>query len=167
MQTSTASSGPASGWHVAQWGLWGWLETVAKLIAIAAGILAFFATPSTSAIGLADNPHLAALSLLALLLLASVFQLVIRMRQREVISLIFAILNLIGHACVLAAVLHIRTTRRWPVAFGGFYVLGQLIKLQFLRSSGYTEGGADSRQMLTVTGVIAALYAVFTLLVAI
>ena len=36
--------------------------------------------------------------------------------------------------------------------FGVFYVLGQVIKLQFLRVTGYTEGGANSSGMLRTTG---------------
>src|SRR5258708_32119265 len=49
MQTTT----PAQGWHTAQWGTWGWLETIAKCVALVAGVIAFFNPfhPSTFLVG--------------------------------------------------------------------------------------------------------------------
>jgi len=152
------------GWHTSEWGLWGWIETILKLIALGIGILAFFRTPANDLV-LGGNPHLAAVILLVLLSLAAVAQLGIRFQQRETISLIFAVLNLLGHLALLIALLRVMDSRALPVVFGGFYLLGQLTKLQFLRTSGYTEGGADERGMLRVAGAMTALYALFVVLV--
>jgi hypothetical protein len=44
MQTTTQS-----GWHTAQWGTWGWLETIAKGIALVAAFIAFFTNSGTTA----------------------------------------------------------------------------------------------------------------------
>src|SRR6266849_5842352 len=143
MQTTT----PAQGWHTAQWGTWGWLETIAKCVALVAGIIAFF-KPFPGTFMIIGNPNLAALILLVLMTLAAIAQLAIRFRQRETISLIFAIVNLLGHIAVLIAVAQVPHHRLWPVLFGAFYVVGQLVKLQFLRVTGYTENGADTAGML-------------------
>ena len=62
------------GWHTSEWGMWGWIETILKLIALGIGILAFFQTPANDLV-LGGNPHLAAVILLVLLSLASVAQL--------------------------------------------------------------------------------------------
>ena len=150
------------GWHTAQWGTWGWAETILKLIAILAGIIAFFQTAGDLVIG--GNPHLAAVIVLALAALASIAQLGIRFTQKEIVSLIFAVLNLLGHFGLLIALLRVPTDLTLALVFGVFYVLGQLTKVQFLRVTGYTEGGANTSAMLRTTGVIAILYIVFTVL---
>ena len=62
-------------------------------------------SPASSSFG--DNPHLAAVILLALLTLASLAQVGIRFTQRETISLIFAVLNLLGHLGLLIALLRV------------------------------------------------------------
>ncbi len=158
MQTQT------DGWHVARWGTWGWIETVLKLVGIAAGVVAFFQTTGTSDLVIGGHPHLAAVIVLAVLTLAAFGQLAFRFRQQEVISLIFAVLNLLGTLGLLIALLKAPESLTLPLIYGGGYVLGQLAKLVFLRISGYTEGGADTRGMLMVTGGLTVVYVVFMLL---
>ena len=160
MQTTTANQG----WHTAQWGTWGWLETIAKCIALVAGFIALLSPFAGSSFMLIGNPNLAALIILALLTLASIAQLVIRLGQRETISLGFAVLNLLGHLALLIAVAQVPHHRIWPILFGAFYVVGQLIKVQFLRTSGYTEGGSDTAGLVRTAGVMAVLYALFAIL---
>ena len=151
-------------WHTAQWGTWGWLETIAKCVALIAGFIALLNPFAGSAFTLGGNPNLAALIVLALLTLASIAQVVIRFGQRETISMAFAILNLLGHVALLIAVAQVPHHRLWPILFGAFYVVGQLVKVQFLRVSGYTEGGANTPGMLRTAAVMAALYGLFALL---
>ena len=150
------------GWHTAQWGTWGWIETILKLIAIVAGIIAF--VQSRGEIVFSGNPHLAAVIVLALAALASIAQVVIRLTQKEIISTVFAILNLLGHFGLLIALLRVPPDLTLALVFGVFYVLGQLTKIQFLRVTGYTEGGANSSAMLRTTGVITLIYVVITVL---
>lgn len=151
------------GWHVAQWGTWGWAETILKLVSIAVGILAFLGTSGDLMI--ANHPHLAAVILLVLLALGSIFQLYVRFTQRETISMIFAVLNLLGHLGLLVALLRAPTLTGWALAFGVFYALGQVVKIQFLRVTGYTEGGATTSAMLRIAVVMAVLYALVAILV--
>ena len=89
-------------------------------------------------------------------------QVTIRYPQRETVSMIFAVLNLLGHVGLLIALLRLPDHRTLPLIFGGFYVLGQLTKLQFLRISGYTEGGATTSQMMRVTVILTVIYVLFT-----
>jgi hypothetical protein len=160
MQTTTTNQG----WHTAQWGTWGWLETIAKCIALVAGFIALLNPVSGATFMLVGNHNLAALIVLALLTLAAIAQVVIRLGQRETISTAFAIFNLLGHLAVLIAVAQAPHHRLWPVLFGAFYVVGQLIKIQFLRVTGYTEGGADSANMVRTAGVMGGLYLLFSIL---
>jgi hypothetical protein len=158
MQSTTTTQG----WHTAQWGTWGWLETIAKIVALIAAFIALL-TPLPSTFVIGGNPHVAALIVLALLTLAAILQVVIRLGQRETISMAFAVFNLLGHVALLIALAQVPHRRLWPVLFGVFYVVGQLIKIQFLRITGYTEGGADKAGMLRVTGGVTLLYALFTI----
>ena len=153
------------GWHVAEWGTWGWAETILKLIAVVAGMAAFVRTTSYTTFVVSGNQHLAAIILLAVLTLLSIGQIGIRFVQRETISFIFALLNFLGHLALLIAMLHAPQERTLALIFGIFYVLGQLTKVQFLNVTGYTEGGANSSGMARTTWVIAAIYAIFVVLV--
>lgn len=158
------NAGQPSQWHTAQWGMWGWFETILKLIGVVAGILAFAASNAASPLAIGDNPHLAALILLALLALGALAQVGIRFTQRETISFAFAILNLVGHLALLVAVLRVPDQPTLAMVFGGCYALGQLVKLQFLRATGYTEGGANTTAMLGVAALMAILYALLAVL---
>lgn len=149
------------GWHIEKWGALGWIETVLKLVAIGAGMVAFVRSLSADGFVLANNSHLAAVIVLVLLVVASIVQVTIRFQQRETVSMIFAILNLLGHLGLLFALLRLPDHRTLPLIFGVFYILGQLTKLQFLRTSGYTEGGATTRMMLGITTILTAIYVLF------
>ncbi|MCC6805353.1 MAG: hypothetical protein IT319_20910 [Anaerolineae bacterium] len=154
----------AQGWHTAEWGLWGWVETILKLVALGAGILAFVDSDAAAPLMIGDNPHPIALALIALLALGALGQLGIRFAQREVSSFVFAILNLLGHVGLLIAVLRIPDQPALSLVFGGFYALGQIVKVQFLRVTGYTEGGATPAAMQIIAVVEGVLYAAFAIL---
>ncbi|HVU13605.1 MAG TPA: hypothetical protein VHD90_20135 [Phototrophicaceae bacterium] len=153
------------GWHTSEWGTWGWTETILKLIGIAAGLVAFVrALPSASnGLTIGGHPHLAAIIVLVLVSLAAILQVVIRLQQRETISFIFAILNLLGHLGLLLSLLWLPPERTLPLIFGVFWLLGQLTKIQFLRVTGYTESGATSSAMVRTTVVIAVIYLLFVI----
>jgi len=155
----------AQGWHVAEWGLWGWVETILKVIALVAGIAAFFGSNSANPLTFGGNPHLAAVILLALLTLLSVVALGLRFQQKEIISLIFGVVNLLGHLGLLIALLRLPDSMTLALVFGIFYTAGQLTKLQFLNVSGYTESGQTKSGMLRFAVGMAAAYALFTVLV--
>lgn len=154
----------AQGWHVSEWGLWGWVETIFKVIALIAGIVAFFGANSANPLTIGGNPHLAAAILLALLTLLSLVALGIRFQQKEIISLIFGIMNFLGHLGLLIALLRLPDSMTLSIVFGIFYTIGQLTKLQFLNTSGYTESGQTKSGMLRFAVGMAVAYALFTIL---
>jgi hypothetical protein len=153
------------GWHTAEWGVWGWAETIVKLVGIGAGMLAFIQSDSSRAFVVGGNPHLAAVILLALLVLLTVGALAIRFGQREVISMIFAVLNFLGHVGLLIALLRVPDQRTLPIVFGVAFVLGELVKQRFLAVTGYTESGRSSSAMMNFSRGLAVVYALFTVLV--
>jgi hypothetical protein len=138
---------------------------VLKLIGVGAGVLAFINSDGNAALRIGDNPHLLALILLVVLTLAAVFQLYVRFGQKETLSLGFAVLNLIGHVALVIALLRVPEQATLAVIFGVMYVLGQVVKLQFLRETGYTEGGATTSAMLRIAGAQAIMYVLFVVLI--
>jgi len=155
----------AQGWHVAEWGLWGWVETALKLIGIGAGILAFFnAQAASGGLRFGDNPELAAVIVTALLTLFTVGALGIRFIQREVISMAFAVAQFLGHAAVLVALLRLPEQTGLAIVFGVMFILGQIVKLVFLRATGYTEMGQTPQSMFNATVGLAVFYGVLVAL---
>ena len=152
----------AQGWHNAEWSTWGWIETILKLVGIAAGLLAFAQTPASNGLVIGGNPRLLAVALLALMTLGLMATVFIRYVQRESLSFGFAIVNALGHLGLLIALLRVPPPMTLAVVFGLFFVLGQAAKLRFLSLTGYTEGGADLRQMKRVAAVVGLVYVAFT-----
>ncbi|QPC80532.1 hypothetical protein G4Y79_12475 [Phototrophicus methaneseepsis] len=153
------------GWHVANWGTLGWLETGVKAIGIIVGLLAFTQTISTGTIGLADVPHGISVIIMALLTLFVLGSILLRAQQREVVSLIFAIANALGHAGMLYYLLYTPEGQVLPIMFGIAYVLGELVKQRFLITSGYTEMGQQTPQMLMFSRGLMVVYVVLVVAV--
>lgn len=159
-----AESVGSRGWHTANWGLWGWLETAAKLVGVVFGVVAFFQAMPGGSFILSGHPHLASVILLGLLTFVAVVVIPIRIQQREIISIAFAIANALGHLAVLFAILWKPTETTLPLLFGVAYVIGNLVKVRFLSITGYTENGASSGMMHTFTWSMVAFYAAYSIL---
>ena len=152
------------GWHTANWGTLGWLETGLKLAAALAGFVAFVQSSSSTTWTVANHPHLVAVIILALMTLIWIGTLWLRFQQREIISMIYSILNALGHVALLVALLRMPEQRVLPVIFGVLWVLGELVKRRFLTVSGYTESGRSTSAMLQVSTVFTIAYGLFTVL---
>lgn len=158
-------AGTNAGWHVAKWGLWGWIETGLKMVSIIAGFIAFFGANGSDAFEVGGNPHLAALILLAVMSLMTVVVVGLRFTQREIISIGFAILNMLGHFALLYSLLGTPDQQALPVVFGVFYALGEVAKQRFLTITGYTESGQTTSAMLNFSRGVAVVYIIFAVLV--
>jgi hypothetical protein len=157
MQTTTSSRG----WHVDNWGTWGWIETILKGIAFAIGIGSFLSSDPNAPLTFGGHPELGAVIILVLMTLFTIVPLVLRFTQREIISMIFVIGNVLGHAGMLIALLRQPDLRMPVLAFAVFMVLGELSKQYFLRSTGYTEAGQSNSGML---GFSYGMLVIYTLL---
>lgn len=149
------------GWHIANWGTWGWLETGVKFIGILVGYAAFFASASAQTLTFGGNPELGAVILLALLTLGIFGAMFMRIRQQEIISLVFAVLNFLGHAGMLIALLRTPELTSLGIAFGVLFVIGELVKQRFLVVSGYTEAGQKTPGMVNFSRGLMSAYALF------
>lgn len=138
----------AVGWHVRNWGTWGWLETAVKSVGIAAGLAAFTVAASSEVGQLTGFTNIAAVGLLGLLTLFAAVALVLRVTQREIISLVYAIFNTLSHAGMLFYLVRGNESVTLPLIFSLAYVAGELVKQRFLVVTGYTENNLQTSQML-------------------
>lgn len=158
MATATAPS-----WHIAKWGFLGWLETGLKAIGIIAGLIALTQTVATGSIEIAGVGHGLTLVLLAIATLVTLIVFVFRITQREIISIIYALFNALGHLAMLYHVVNTPDSTILPIVFGISYVLGELVKQRFLVTSGYTEMGQGTAQMVMASRGIMISYALIAI----
>lgn len=143
-------------WHVQNWGLWGWAETILKLIGIAIAIYGLVI--SGFSFGFALNAKLVATILLGLLSFISLAIIGIRFGQREIIAFAFAILNSLGHISAFLLLLQTTVVPLYPALFAIAYLLGEVTKHQFLSITGYTESGRNQAQMLQLPRGLIVIY---------
>ena len=120
-------------WYFAQWPALAWLETVIKLVAIAIGVWAFIGALEEGEFDF-DAGHVIAefviLGILCLGLIAAIFD---RLKEREIVSMVFVIVNNIGHWGMLIAVVGEPGPGWKLVAFCTLFICGDLVKMLFIK----------------------------------
>jgi hypothetical protein len=123
-------------WHVDSWPALAWLETAVKLVALGVGVDALLrATGGSPDFGAGRIAQIVILALLCLGLVAAIAD---RLANREIVAMIFVVLNNIGHLAMLAALIVHTDTDGHLVLFASLMLAGDLIKLVFLATSGFT-----------------------------
>jgi len=151
-------------WHIATWGFLGWLETGIKLVGILSAVVAVTQIVPTESIEITGFLHgltIAVIGLITLFILPVIF---IRIYQREIISILFAIMNTIGHLAMLYFAVYTSEQSLLPVIFAVAYVFGELVKQRFLSTIGYTEMGQETSQMLMLSRGLLFMYVLFGIL---
>ncbi len=149
----------AKTWHIANWGSLGWLETGLKGISIIAGFVAFSLTTNAGSVQIVDIPHGITIAILGLMTLFVSTIILLRFSQREVTSILFSIANTLAHIGMLYFVIFTPDNSVLPFVFGIGYVLGELVKQRFLNTTGYTEMGQETSQMLMLSRGLVIIYA--------
>lgn len=152
------------GWHFKNWGTWGWIETIIKMIAVVFALGAFLAADGNAVLQTTNHPRMAAVILLGLFTVSMFLLTGFRIAQREIGSVIFTVINALAHAALLIAMLRAPTELTYPIIFGVLYTIGQAVKLVFLFATGFTEGGLSKTMIRLATLALVIAYAVFTLL---
>lgn len=120
-------------WHIARWPLLAWLETVIKLAALTFGLLALADALSTADFALPAGAALAqwiVMTVLALGLLAAIAD---RFVEREIVAMAFVLINNLGHWGMVLVLASVSGPGWRLVPFAGLMLLGDLVKLVFLR----------------------------------
>jgi uncharacterized membrane protein YkgB len=119
-------------WHVAEWSPLAWLETGIKAIALMLGIVAAVRALVGGGLAFPSGFRLAQLivqGLLSLGLIAAIFD---RLAEREIVAMVFVIINSVGHWGMLLALASQVGPDRLLLGFAGLMLLGDLVKLGFL-----------------------------------
>ncbi|MGB6607186.1 MAG: hypothetical protein WBF28_05195 [Atribacterota bacterium] len=150
-------------WYFYNWTLLGWLETVIKAIALFIGIRAFRFSLSSSIWSIPSGIHLFQWILLGILTLGIFFAIFNRWQNKEISSMIFVLFNNLGHWGMLIALTKNTGWETLPV-FAFLMMLGDLVKITFLKQKNYTEKNIPASVFVWGTLFFAAGYALIGLL---
>lgn len=151
-------------WHVGDWGALGLLETALKAVAFACAYVAAIVADGDTAL-----PGGARLAILVLLVIAEaglVAAIGDRWLEREITAAVFVIFNNAAHLAMILAVLR-DVSAGWIAAFAVLMLAGELVKIAFLRSTGFTVRDASPSLLVRLTAGYAAIYAAIALLAAV
>ena len=156
-------------WYVANWAPLAWLETALKLVALVVGM--------TTAVSVIRNGELAfpsglelvqfiILVVLSLGLLAAIYD---RVQDREIVAMVFVILNNLGHWGMVLALTAVSLTRSSNAIwlFASFMLLGDLVKLWFIKTEDFTVRDYPQRVLYGLTLVYVVGYVLILVLAAI
>jgi hypothetical protein len=151
-------------WYVYHWPLLAWLETIIKLGAIFLGILALLQTLAGGTFVLPRGLRLAQFIILAFLSLGLVAAILDRLVEREIVAMIFVVLNNLGHWGMVIAL----ATKPGPgallPAFAALMLAGDLVKLVFLKVHGFSVRDTPNAVLYGLTSVYVVGYLVILLL---
>ncbi len=148
---------PGTGWFIARMGAWEWTETILKLGAIGVAVWAFALSltegfvPSLAA----RLPQVVVMGLASLGILAAIGD---RLLTKEITSMVFVLLNNVGHWGMTAALVGGLGTSTPVVAYCAAMLAGDLVKLSFFLRTGLTVRSAPRGAVLGATALYTAAY---------
>lgn len=151
------------GWHVARWGTLGWIETGVKSLAFLCAYVAL-ASSITTGWSTPGGVRVAELVLIGIAnagLLAAIGD---RLLEREIIAMVFVCFNNLAHLALLASLLTTAGPGNLLTAFAVLMTCGELIKIQFLRSTGYTVRNTPASIVIGLTAAYTFIYTLAALL---
>ena len=145
-----------SGWHIANWGPWGWAETSVKLAGIVVAVNTAFGDGAASVPATHQVPYWI-LFAVALGYLGTVID---RLIDREIIGIGFVALILLGHWSMVYAM----GRPEWPTSsvrtFAAFMLVGDLIKIGYFATTHTRVRGIPSTVPIALSGALVIAYAV-------
>ena len=151
-------SGPARpAWHVGDWGPLGWAETALKTAGVLVGIAALLMALGRGPDG-ASGARLAAVAILGVLSLGLVAGIADRVLAREVVGVVFILGMVAGHVAMTVALARDAGLEGFLLAFAALMLAGDLVKLAFLRRTGFRVRDLPPAVVYGLTGAYAAGY---------
>ena len=151
-------------WHIANWSPLGWLETGIKLVAQVAAIIALVNALSGGTFAAPAGARLIQVIVLAVLALGLTAGIYDRYVGREIIAMAFILLNNVAHWGMVYALLTKPGPGTLLLIFAGLMLLGDLVKLYWLRVSGFTVRNYSRATLFGLTGFYVAGYVIILLL---
>lgn len=151
-------------WYVASWPPLAWLETGIKLVAIVVGVVALVQALSTGVFVVPGGVRLAQLAVLGLLSLGLLAAALDRVIEREIVSMVFVVLNNLGHWGMVITL----ATEPGPGVllplFAGLMLAGDAVKLVFLRAHDFEVKNTPHSVLFGLTSAYVVGYLVVLLL---
>ena len=151
-----------AGWHVARWGALGWIETGVKSSAFVCAYVALAGSMSTGW-STPDRVRVAELVLIGIATLGLLAAIGDRLREREIVAMVFVCFNNLAHLALLTSLVTTYGPGRLLTAFAVLMICGELIKIRFLRSTGFTVRDTPASIVIGLTAAYALVYALAAL----
>jgi hypothetical protein len=151
-------------WYVARWTPLAWLETLIKVAGQAFGIAALYRALTLGSFSLpAGRPLVQAviLLLLSLGLAAAIWN---RIQDREIVAMVFVLINNLAHWGLLLALASTVSPGNLLVWFAALFLLGDIVKIIFIRVDRFTAGGYPQSVLYGLTSIYIAGYALLLIL---
>jgi hypothetical protein len=162
--SETESGTPGKGWHVAQWPLLAWLETAIKLVAIAIGMIALVQAIVGGTFYLPRGLCLAQWVIMIVLSLGLVAAILDRLAEKEIVAMVFVVLNNIGHWGMVVAMATLPGPGILLTLFAALMVAGDLVKLVFLNVHDFSVRDTPPVVLYGLTGFYIVGYLVVLLI---
>lgn len=151
-------------WHVAKWPPLAWLETVIKLVALGIAVGTAVSALTNANFALPTGAGLVQWIILVTLSLGLAAAIFDRLADREIIAMGFVILNNLGHWGMVLALAATTDLGRAVWLFAGLMLLGDLVKIWFIKANKFTVRDFPQRTLYILTGVYVGGYALILLL---
>ena len=162
--THTETEQAGRKWYSASWPPLAWLETGIKLVAIVVGLVALIQALSSGQFGLPDGLCLAQWVVLLLLSLGLLAAIVDRIIQREIVAMVFVILNNLGHWGMVISLASVPGPGVLLPLFAGLMLAGDLVKLVFMKVHDFKVRNTPRSVLFGLTTAYAVGYLIILLL---
>ena len=151
-----------SGWHATRWGTLGWIETGFKSYAFLCAYLAL-ASSTTTGWSTPRGVRVAELVLIGIATVGLLAAIGDRLLEREIVAMVFVVFNDLAHLALLASLVTTAGPGRLLTAFAVLMICGELVKIRFLRSTGFTVRNTPTSTVIGLTAAYALVYALAAL----
>lgn len=147
-------------WHIASWPPLAWVETGIKTIALILGIVAGVQALTEGVFTLPAGFRLAQTILLGLLSLGLIVAIFDRIIERELVAMIFVIVNNLGHWGMVVSLASGSSRGLMLVAFSILMLAGDIVKLVFLNVHDFRVRDTSPAAMFGLTSIYVIGYAI-------
>jgi hypothetical protein len=158
-----SGTGDPPAWHVGDWGPLGWAETALKSAGVLVGIGALLAALGGDRDG-ASGARLAAVVILGVMSLGLVAGIADRLASREAVGFAFVFAMVAGHLAMTVALARDDGLAGALAAFAALMLAGDLVKLVFLRTTGFRVRNVPPAAVYGLTATYAVGYAALLLI---
>ncbi len=151
-------------WHVARWPPLAWLETGIKLLALGIGVGTAVAALAEPTFAFPSGLRLVQFIILIILSLGLVAAIFDRLADRELIAMGFVVLNNLGHWGMVLALATTSNLGRTVWLFAALMLLGDLVKIWFIKTANFTVRDFPQRTLYILTGMYVVGYTLILLL---